>query len=78
MEGFRSVVDSCGVKELGYIGPHFTWCNMQEGEDRVYLMLDKALATQNWIDKYKKARVHHIVDLTSDHFALLVLDPFVP
>ena len=78
MEGFKSAVDSCGVKNLGYIGPHFTWCNMQEGKDRVYLRLDRALATQNWIDKYKEARVHHIVDLTSDHFALLVLDSFIP
>jgi len=37
MEGFRSTVNTCGFKDLGYTGPRFTWCNMQEGEDKVYL-----------------------------------------
>ena len=47
---------------------------MQEGDDRVYLRLDRAFAMQSWIDNYKEARVHHIVDSTSDHFALLISD----
>ena len=78
MEGFRSVVDSYNFKDLGYTGLDFTWCNMQEGDDKIYLRLDKALATQNWIEKYKEVIVHHIVDSTSDHFALLVSDSFSP
>ena len=78
MEGFRSVVDSCNFKDLGYTGPDLTWCNMQEGDDRIYLRLDRALATQNWIEKYKEVRVHHIVDSISDHFTFLVLDSFTP
>ncbi|XP_075663110.1 uncharacterized protein LOC142632622 [Castanea sativa] len=27
---------------------------------------------QSWTNNYKEARVHHIVDSTSDHFALLI------
>ena len=54
MERIRSRVDSYNFKDLGYIGPDFTWCNMQEGDDKIYLRLDKALATQNWIEKYKE------------------------
>ena len=45
MEGFRSVVNACCFKDLGFIGPKFTWCNMQERDDRVYLRLDRVLAT---------------------------------
>ena len=74
MEGFRLAVNACSFKDLGFIGPKFTWCNMQEGDDRVYLRLDRAFAMQSWIDNYKEARVHHIVDSTSDHFALLISD----
>ena len=51
---------------------------MQEGDDRIYLTQDRALATQDWIEIYKEVWVHHIVDSTSDHFALLVSDSFTP
>ena len=54
MEGFKSVVDFCNFKDLGYTRLDFTWCNMQEGDDRIYLRLDRALAMQNWIEKYKE------------------------
>lgn len=47
MEGFRLAVNTYGFKDLGFTSRCFTWCNMQEGEDRVYLRLDRALATQN-------------------------------
>ena len=47
MEGSKSVVDTCNFKDLGYTGPNFTWCNMQEGDDRIYLRLDRVLVTQD-------------------------------
>ena len=28
MEKFRNVVNFCGFKDLGYVGPNNTWCNM--------------------------------------------------
>ena len=64
--------------DFGFCGIEFTWCNMQEGEDRIYVKLDRALATQNWIDIHKEARVHHIVDSTSNHLGLFVSDSLVP
>ena len=78
MEKFRNVVKFCGFKDLGYVGPDFTWCNMKEGDDRMYLRLDRAFATNEWIDKFDEAKVHHIVDSTSDHCALFLSDPKVP
>ena len=47
---------------------------MQERDDRVYLRLDRALATTDWIDHYREIRVYHLVDSTSDDYALLVTD----
>ena len=52
MYGFRKVVDYCGFQDLGYIGFDFTWCNMQEGENRKYLRLDRAFATLEWTRKF--------------------------
>ena len=74
MDRFRKVVNSCGFKDLGYCGLDFTWCNMQEGINRIYLRLDRALATNDWISYFSGTRVLHLVDSTSDHCALLIAD----
>ncbi|XP_075644989.1 uncharacterized protein LOC142615978 [Castanea sativa] len=40
MENFRSVINRCGLKYMGYRGVDFTWCNQQEGEDMVHHLID--------------------------------------
>lgn len=67
----RIVQSSLGLKTMDY-----TWCNMQEGKNRVYLRLDRGLANTEWIDYFKETRVHHIVDSTYDHY--LVTNSFTP
>ena len=78
MEGFREVINICGFKDLGYSGLDFTWCNMQEGENWVYLRLDRAFAMGEWIHQFKGIRVLHLVDSTSYHYALLITDKITP
>lgn len=72
MDDFQDAIHQCGFKDIGYYSLGYTWCNIQEGDDRVYLRLDSALATPEWNDHYKDTRVHHLVDSTSDHCTLLV------
>ena len=74
MDEFREAIHQCKFKDLGYYGPYFTWCNMQEGESRMFLRLDRALATLEWIDHYKDIKVHNLVESTSNHCALLISD----
>ena len=74
MDGFTKVLNVYGFKDLGYSGPNFTWCNLQEGDNRVYLRLDRAFATNDQINMFNGTRVLHLVDLTSDHCALLIAD----
>ena len=78
MDEFRDAVNSYGFKDLGYNGLDYTWCNMQEGENRMYIRLDRALATLEWMEQFKEARVYHIVDSTLDYCALLVSDSYHP
>ena len=40
----------------------------------MYLRLDRAMATQDWVDYFKDIKVHHVVDSTSDHCVLLISD----
>ena len=72
MDGFRKVVDYCAFQDLGYCGGDFTWCNMQGGENRIYLRLDRAFANSKWKEKFGGMKAHHLVDSTSDHSALLI------
>ena len=72
MDGFRNIVNFCGFSDLGYCGTDFTWCNMQDSENRIQLRLDRALATPEWLVKFAGMRVYHLVDSTSDHCALLL------
>lgn len=51
---------------------------MQAGDSRVYLRLDRALASTNWIDKFGEVRVNHLVESTSDHCVLFISDPQTP
>ena len=74
MDSFREVVNACGFRDLGYSGPDFTWCNMQERENYVYLRLDRAFATNYWINYFNGIKVLNLVDSTSDHCALLIVD----
>ncbi|KAL4598093.1 hypothetical protein ACB092_11G034200 [Castanea dentata] len=75
MENFRSVINRCGLKDMGYRGVDFTWCSQQEGEDRIYLRLDRALATTEWIQHFCTIQVHHLTDTTSNHCPLLLSEP---
>ena len=59
MDDFREAIHECGFKDLGYCGLDFTWCNMQEGDGRVCLSLDRVLAMTDWIDQYRETRVYH-------------------
>ena len=49
MDAFRNVVNRCGFKDMGYSGSKYTWCNQREGEDMMYLRLDNAFATLDWL-----------------------------
>lgn len=72
--GFRDAVNSCGFQDLGFFGPEFTWCNLQEGNNRVYLILDRAFANPEWLNMFEDIKVHHLVESTSDHCILRIID----
>ena len=74
MDAFRNVVNRCGFKYTGYSGSKYTWCNQREGEDRMYLRLDRAFATLDWLAHFRDIKVRHLVDTTSDHCPLLLAE----
>ena len=78
MNEFREAINCCRFMDLGFCGSEFTWCNMQQGRHIMYLRLDRALVTQEWIDNFRDMRVHHLMESASDHCVLLITNSFVP
>ncbi|KAL0011518.1 hypothetical protein SO802_006626 [Lithocarpus litseifolius] len=50
---------------------------MREGADRIYMRLDRVLATDDWRSHFQITRVHHLIDFTSNHCVLLISDKVV-
>lgn len=67
MQNFRDCLDVCGLKDLGFPGLTFTWCNKRFNGQVVWVRLDKALATPDWLLKFPTTRLHHLSMLSSDY-----------
>lgn len=65
-------MDDCGLVDLGYSGPTFTWSNKQESESLVSVRLDRAVANGLFRDRFDDANVENIVTTTTDHLAVLI------
>ena len=57
MEDFREVLDECGFRDLGFVGGKFTWCNGHPNGFTIWERLDRAVATIEWLDKFRRPRL---------------------
>ena len=67
MQDFKDCQDFCGLKDLGFTGLPFTWCNKRFDGDLIWVRLNRALASADWILKFPSSRLHHLQGLSSDH-----------
>lgn len=67
MKSFNLCVDDCGVSDLGFSGPKFTWSN-----GRVYERLDRALSNASFLDSFHQAKVLNLNQYKSDHRVILL------
>lgn len=72
MDGFRSVVDDCGLCDLGYTGLPFTWDNRQSDTNNVKVCLDKAVGHTRFMQMFGATSVSHIPVVESNHCGLLI------
>ncbi|KAK2422548.1 hypothetical protein QL285_033075 [Trifolium repens] len=69
----RQTIEDCGLVDMGFEGYPFTWTNGREGEENIQCRLDRALATQSFMNRFSPTRVIHLPRYGSDHAALLVV-----
>jgi hypothetical protein len=69
---FRDCLDDCGLFDLGFSGPKFTWNNRQCEEDHVKVRLDRAVANGDFTARFDDCNVENIITTSSDHVAILI------
>ncbi|KAK2640566.1 hypothetical protein Ddye_028361 [Dipteronia dyeriana] len=45
IERFRETLDECGLQDLGFMGPSFTWCDKRDREEMIQERLDRCVVT---------------------------------
>lgn len=69
---FSFFILSYNLHDLGFVGPHFTWCNSQDGLARRWARLDHFLANSHWLLNYNSFTNKHLICINSDHTPLLL------
>jgi hypothetical protein len=72
MEQFRSVLEDCGLSDLGFLGPKFTWTNGQFGDNFIKERLDRAVANRAWCALFPNREIRVLAARTSDHNPVMV------
>lgn len=70
-DGINWLQKSC-LEEVRCLGPKFSWCNRQEGNDRIYSKLDWVFYNEKWFDAYNACFTSYHGDHNSDHCFLLL------
>lgn len=75
INSFLHMVRTCGLVDLGFTGPKYTWTNIRQGLANVQERLDWAFGNTLGVEKFKTYRVVHLPRSRSDHLLLMVHDP---
>ncbi|XP_048502910.1 uncharacterized protein LOC125498699 [Beta vulgaris subsp. vulgaris] len=72
MEAFRRFVNNCGLDDIKSNGCYYTWNNKQQGSDRVFSKLDRALGNEKWRDLFSTAEAMFMDEGLFDHTPILI------
>ena len=67
MRSFRECLDFCALKDLGSSGLPYTWSNRRFDGPMVWVRLDHALASSEWLQKFPTTKLHHLSGFSFDH-----------
>lgn len=73
MSNFSHLVKLCGLIDMGYHGPAYTWCNKRYSSVPTYERLDRCLANVEWCNVYPNTSVFNLPIIISDHAPILTI-----
>jgi hypothetical protein len=72
MENFQNTLEVCGLSDLGFWGPKYTWNNGRGGAEFIKERPDRVVANGNWCKLHHEMEVVVGVTLCSDHLPIFV------
>ena len=72
LAGFQELLDDCGLDDLGFDGPPFTWCNKREGLALIQERLDRCVGNLDWKMLFPLFKVSHLDYWRFDHRLVLL------
>jgi hypothetical protein len=72
MDGFWQALDTCGLGDLGHVGPCFMWSNGRADDFFTKERLDRALANRKWCSLFSYVTINVLAASSSDHNPILV------
>ena len=73
MSAFRNCMDNCGLIDLGFHGPRYTWTNKSLcWHTTIREWLDRGLGNAEWATLFPTVEIHHLPKVKSDHCPILL------
>lgn len=69
---FKGCIDTCELMDMKWNGSRFTWNNKQEGDNRVFSKIDKALINMELISSFPNAETSFLLEGLFDHCPAIV------
>nr|XP_023913965.1 uncharacterized protein LOC112025518 [Quercus suber] len=69
---FKDCLDVCGMMDLGFCGPKFTWSNLRNIRVLIFEKLDRCFANVSCRSVFPEAVVQHLTRIHSDHNPILL------
>lgn len=73
MERLKDTIKACGLQEVKFIGPLFTWLYQTREGSQIRERLDRALVSKAWSNIFPDAVVIHKPSSASNHSQILLL-----
>ena len=72
VEEMQQCMNWCQLMELKSSGQYYTWNNKQEGSERIFCRLDRALGNDAWFENWPNTEVINLPEGEFDDCPLLV------
>lgn len=79
MKNLNDFMNSCGMCDIAFEGPKYTWAGTRAHGETVWCRLDRRIATQDWVQMFQNNRLIHTPLAFSGHLtlSLQVLGPVI-
>lgn len=66
------LINYCELRDLGFVGPKFTWLFQQRDGLQIRERLDRALGNIDWLNIFSMETLYHLSSSTSNHSPLFL------